>query len=1137
MSIGEYISLETLTEQINNLNIMENQGRQAPVQPGQAPQNVPQFNATEHMDGVPLRYNFANGQNARIFNSINKRISDECYKKLTVYPLETWDQLKNALLDSFGDSRAEEHLLDEYQNRNDTADTPTRISGHLLQRRGTIDLYSQSVIGVIDCTHIAIAAPPAEDEEFPGRLFINRKGYKYLFHFLQGVPPLPGANCVGYTYAGLRSEAKKAKESTPAHPRFTSLHREKSDESKATSSGVVTPDTQRESIDLDELTKLLQQLTIKTTSENMAHQELEMLRVIKMHCDNLPRYKAKEYADMQHFGDKRSEELIVNEITQAKPKKSETPIMTAALLNKMKNQTRESANARAENNLIRPNCVKHLYTRINGKQRDWIPNQQVNVKPNTFAKTPGQLAEKRQPMQTDTTRTKIPGTTNFAAKELFTAEEIAEEFPKDEVYTTKGSEDDDQWTLEETQDQAYPSPRRELQVAKGIIPVIVSEPYYNRVNPGAAKVVRVPVTQKEGNAVLLGQEIHRHIDILPSQQASSHGYSKIRVSQYFQERKNIPDAGQHLEAKTAEESKPGYKGGEERTKSHHVPKPLQIKESENNEEIQATNSGVVTPETQRESIVMKVLTGRLKQLTIKKPTWHTKNCKCYESLKRIAITYRNIEKNRETRRVKAKRVQLPNLTCNENEKTGTFRPEKASVAERRSLQCPRKEHQFIHFEQRAATTGKLTEDEESQLIHESHYWLNQSKFKYAAIGYSPREGMMPIVKIGGLYGKVSFIPKEFEDFLNFKQKILEYFAQPEDKPAELFEGIEIQFILFKFSPLVDICKGQNAVLLAKQSLDTLWEITNLISYRLELLKSHNFSTYDTTAILTGGGDAVRVRVPDVDGYGSASKMYSVKIGEDKIKKGKGVVKDVVKNTITFKHYVKCLSSNERILREQNLVVTIHGVYIDDRAPECSGEATYPQRCHHPDRAGGLFGRTQTVLDAGGDLQGPDPPGVVNIKGLARGFYWWPGIDSFTKYPFVYIMKDIKAKATINVCREILAAFGLPKLFVTDNCPTFTSYEFKRFLSQNGTILKLIAPYHPATNGQAQRFVQTLKKSLLKLQSVDIWQKKGSFKKRSKRDDNVVKKYLLCENANEDSLWDLEPLCDLHLSEDDDEDKE
>lgn len=33
------------------------------------------------------------------------------------------------------------------------------------------------IIGCIDCTHVAIVAPPADDPEFPGLAYINRKGY------------------------------------------------------------------------------------------------------------------------------------------------------------------------------------------------------------------------------------------------------------------------------------------------------------------------------------------------------------------------------------------------------------------------------------------------------------------------------------------------------------------------------------------------------------------------------------------------------------------------------------------------------------------------------------------------------------------------------------------------------------------------------------------------------------------------------------------------------------------------------------------------------------------------------------------------------------------------------------------------
>ncbi|KAF2897929.1 hypothetical protein ILUMI_08244 [Ignelater luminosus] len=106
---------------------------------GQASQSIHPFNPTEHMDGVPLfcganlfrfinaselviqnftdrRLNFQTGQNARILNSIKKRISDECYKRLTIYPLDTWEQLRYALLDCFGDSRSEEQLLLEIMN-------------------------------------------------------------------------------------------------------------------------------------------------------------------------------------------------------------------------------------------------------------------------------------------------------------------------------------------------------------------------------------------------------------------------------------------------------------------------------------------------------------------------------------------------------------------------------------------------------------------------------------------------------------------------------------------------------------------------------------------------------------------------------------------------------------------------------------------------------------------------------------------------------------------------------------------------------------------------------------------------------------------------------------------------------------
>ncbi|KAF2891398.1 hypothetical protein ILUMI_14775, partial [Ignelater luminosus] len=56
-------------------------------------------------------------------------------------------------------------------------------------------------------------------------------------------------------------------------------------------------------------------------------------------------------------------------------------------------------------------------------------------------------------------------------------------------------------------------------------------------------------------------------------------------------------------------------------------------------------------------------------------------------------------------------------------------------------------------------------------------------------------------------------------------------------------------------------------------------------------------------------------------------------------------------------------------------------------------------------------------------------------------------------------------------------FGLPQVLVSDNGKQFLSYELKNFLESNGIIHKVSAPYHPATNGLAEKTVQSFKNAL------------------------------------------------------------
>ena len=60
---------------------------------------------------------------------------------------------------------------------------------------------------------------------------------------------------------------------------------------------------------------------------------------------------------------------------------------------------------------------------------------------------------------------------------------------------------------------------------------------------------------------------------------------------------------------------------------------------------------------------------------------------------------------------------------------------------------------------------------------------------------------------------------------------------------------------------------------------------------------------------------------------------------------------------------------------------------------------------------------------------------------------------------------------------MFATYGLPQQLVSDNGPQFTSTEFADFLKQNGIKHIKSAPYHPSTNGAAERFVHTLKHAL------------------------------------------------------------
>ncbi|XP_030586939.1 uncharacterized protein K02A2.6-like [Archocentrus centrarchus] len=160
-------------------------------------------------------------------------------------------------------------------------------------------------------------------------------------------------------------------------------------------------------------------------------------------------------------------------------------------------------------------------------------------------------------------------------------------------------------------------------------------------------------------------------------------------------------------------------------------------------------------------------------------------------------------------------------------------------------------------------------------------------------------------------------------------------------------------------------------------------------------------------------------------------------------------------------------------------------------------------------------------------------GVVKMKSLARSYVWWPGIDceienvaksctgcqqtlrqpqpapvhtwewpstpwqrihidyagpfmdqmflivvdAHSKWPEIFPVKQATAASTVSILRALFARTGLPQQLVSDNGRQFTGEEFQSFLKNNGVRHMTSAPHHPATNGQAERFIQSFKRSM------------------------------------------------------------
>ena len=104
---------------------------------------------------------------------------------------------------------------------------------------------------------------------------------------------------------------------------------------------------------------------------------------------------------------------------------------------------------------------------------------------------------------------------------------------------------------------------------------------------------------------------------------------------------------------------------------------------------------------------------------------------------------------------------------------------------------------------------------------------------------------------------------------------------------------------------------------------------------------------------------------------------------------------------------------------------------------------------------------------------------LDYAGPVEGKMYLIIIDAHSKWIEAICTPSATSSVVIEELKVLFAQFGLPDTIVTDNGTCFVSAEFKAYLRKNGINQITSAPYHPSTNGMAERAVQIVKQGLKK----------------------------------------------------------
>ena len=104
---------------------------------------------------------------------------------------------------------------------------------------------------------------------------------------------------------------------------------------------------------------------------------------------------------------------------------------------------------------------------------------------------------------------------------------------------------------------------------------------------------------------------------------------------------------------------------------------------------------------------------------------------------------------------------------------------------------------------------------------------------------------------------------------------------------------------------------------------------------------------------------------------------------------------------------------------------------------------------------------------------------IDFAGPINGMTYFVLVDAHSKWPEIFPIISPTTSNTILILDRLFSQHGVPDTIVSDNGTQFTSAIFSDYCKRHAIQHIFSPPYHPQSNGQAERFVDTLKRALLK----------------------------------------------------------